>query len=138
MIIRVFNCIVFVICCATVYGLFIIKSQVRSFCYQIDELNKQISEERDKAHMLKAEMAYLTSPDRLRQLSTKYLVLDNVHSHQMIVDPLLQTVNIKTEKQYAVANLSVKHNIRWRYKKAPSKYIQRVAATKIDNYGRIQ
>ncbi|WPY00374.1 Putative FtsL-like secreted protein [Candidatus Trichorickettsia mobilis] len=137
MIIRVFNCVVFAICCATVYGLFIIKSQVRSFCYQIDELSKQISEERDKAHMLKAEMAYLTSPDRLRQLSS-YLGLDNVHSHQMITDPLLQTVDTKTKKQYAVANLSTKHHIKWRYKKAPSKYIQRVVATKIDNYGRIQ
>ncbi|WP_316353173.1 cell division protein FtsL [Candidatus Trichorickettsia mobilis] len=138
MIIRVFNCIVFAICCATVYGLFIIKSQVRTFCYQIDELNKQILEEKDNIHMLKAKMAYLTSPDRLRQLSSKYLGLDNVRSHQMIADPLLQTVNIKAEKQYAVANLSTKHHIKWRYKKISSKYIQRVVATKIDNYGRIQ
>jgi hypothetical protein len=118
-----------------IYGLFSIKDKVGNLNYQLQEVNRQISREEDMIHILKAEFAYLTSPQRLQKLSNNYLGLTNVKTSQLINDPLLQD-NTKQVEQIATISISKgnirvqsfgnnnKHNVRWRYKKMPGKYLQ--------------
>ena len=70
MITRMFNLLVFVICALTVYSLFAVKNRVRILNSQITELSRQVEEEREKIHILKAEFGYLTLPERLKKLSS--------------------------------------------------------------------
>jgi hypothetical protein len=126
--------LVFGICCITVYSLFIIKDKVRVVNYQIDEIGQHITVEKEKIHTLKAELAYLTSPERLRLLSAKYLELVDVQSDQMIKDPLMCDTALNHR-----ASLQIVHNnrpVKWHYKKSSSRYIQ--VNSHVRNYTQLQ
>ena len=117
---------VLLLCLITVYMLFYIKDSVMSIRAELREVSKQMQYESDTIHILKAELAYLTSPERLKRLSSDYLGLKDTKISQMISDPL----NTKKEehvKQLASSQLK-SSNIKWRYKKGPNKYLTMVSS----------
>ena len=114
------------LCLITVYTLFNIKDNVMSIRAELREVSKQVQYESDTIHILKAELAYLSSPERLKRLSSDYLGLKDTKVSQMIRDPL----NVKEEKyvkQLAGSQLKSR-NIKWRYKKEPNKYLTMVSS----------
>ncbi len=131
MVVRVFSYVVGCTIIFAIYGLFKIKDQVISLHYQLSAVSKQLTGEKDMIHVLKVEQLYLTSPIRLRKLSSVYLQLDTIKVKQMINDPL-----VPENKKYAKFNevrgsFFNKNNIKWRYKTIiNSKDIQTVSTTK--------
>ncbi|GAB4163918.1 MAG: hypothetical protein Tsb006_3250 [Rickettsiaceae bacterium] len=120
--------IVLSICLATIYALFSIKENVMSLRAELLEVNSQIEHEFDTIHLLKAELAYLTSPARLKQLNEEYVRLSDTAIAQMDVDPISQDSKTKIHK---IANNKISSkNTRWRYKKGPSKYLTMAAGKK--------
>ena len=114
----------------TAIGLFLIKDSVGNLSYQLNEVNRQIIQEKNNIHMLKAETAYLTSPERLRKLNNAYLALSNIKPNQMVKNPLFESEN---EQDLVDINPPVnvaKHHVRWRYKKSPNKYLKTVSTQK--------
>ena len=117
---------VFLLCLITVYILFYIKDSVMSIRAELRAVSKQMQYESDTIHILKAEFAYLTSPDRLKRLSSDYLGLKDTKISQMISDPL-NTKKEKHAKQLVSFQLK-SSNIKWRYKKGPNKYLTIVSS----------
>lgn len=113
--------VVVVLCLGTVYTLFNIKNNVMTIRSELVEVKKQIRYEADTIHVLKAELAYLTSPVRLKKLNKQYLKLEDTKVAQMISDPRKEKVIFKSHS-FASKKTS-RSNTKWRYKKGPSKYL---------------
>jgi hypothetical protein len=67
----------------SVLGLFQIKFHVQDLSRDINEFNRQLKQENESLHILKAEWTYLNQPERLKHLVNKYLKLENLHLSQM-------------------------------------------------------
>lgn len=111
------------------YSLFAIKGQVNDLSYQFADLTKQINEERSSINVLKAENAYLQSPNRLRSLAEKYLGLTSIKTEQMTKDPLI--AEEKAEEVIAEAKTEqtarALKKVSWRYKKRGNNYLTTVS-----------
>ena len=117
--------LVLTLCLATVYTLFNIKERVMSIRGELVEVKKQVRNESDTIHLLKAELAYLASPERLKRLNEGYLKLRDTEVSQMITDPL------KEKKIRQIVNTkATRSSVKWRYKKGPSKYLTMVSRKK--------
>ena len=119
--------IVLMLCLATVYTLFNIKDRVMSIRTELSEVKKQMQNELDTIHLLKAEFAYLGSPERLKRLNENYLKLKDTQISQMTIDPLNKN-ELVLNKQIVSSKIIQKSNVKWRYKKGPSKYLTMVSA----------
>lgn len=87
------------------YLLFFIKSEVQNFNFQMNVIEEQIDQERDNIKLLKTELSVLTSPNRIKALSSKHLKLSEAKVNQMdYVD--------NSKVQYVAAA----NNGKWRYK----------------------
>ena len=64
--------------------LFFIKIRVQELSRNIKQLNSQILLERESIHILKAEYSYLTSPQRLKELTKKELNLQLPKNSQLM------------------------------------------------------
>lgn len=114
-------------CAATIYGMFAIKHNVMALRGELKEVKKQIEFEQDTIHILKAEFAYLTSPQRIRMLAETHLGLKETKVSQLIKDPALYGSDQQQEtKQIASSERAVRH-VKWRYKSAPRKYVTQVS-----------
>lgn len=60
---------------ACAFGLYMVKYRVQAIQGEIAGLTRQWEEERENLHVVAAEWAYLTQPERLQHLSDKYLKL---------------------------------------------------------------
>lgn len=60
-----------------------IKHKVQHLQSDLVELERQVHREEDAIHVLQAEWSYLTTPERLRQLSEKYLSVDTIQVAQV-------------------------------------------------------
>lgn len=67
---------------AVILTLFSIKSKVITQNNQLNWLNNQISQEKNNIQILKVELVYLTTPQRIHTLQKKYLNLSSIESHQ--------------------------------------------------------
>lgn len=65
--------------------LFGVAFEVSSFEERLFELNKQITDDRDAIHVLRAEWSYLNQPERLEGLSHRYLELQPLDGGQIAV-----------------------------------------------------
>jgi len=132
MILKLFSYLILSTIVIAIYGLFTIKEKVTLLRDQLSMISNQISDEDKKIHILKTELAYLTSPARLRRLSTQYLELDIVKTAQMTADPLAPIEkNLTTESNLAFIKAENKTPAKWRYKKiVNNKYIQTVSSRK--------
>lgn len=112
-------------CALTVFGLFYIKDKVVTLRAELQEVKKQIDSEQDMIHLLKAELAYLTSPIRLRELADNYLDLEVTEVTQMSGDPVndqREHIDVKLVDTEIAVN-----KVKWRYRKGPSKYVTKVS-----------
>ena len=109
------------LCLLTACSLFIIKDNVMMIKYELKEVKKQINSEKDAIKIFKAEFAYLSSPERISVLASKYLVLETSKTAQITRDPL---ISVEQKKERIIADInSRKYNTKWRYKKGPAKYL---------------
>jgi cell division protein FtsL len=116
--------------CVTVYGLFYIKDRVTTFRTELVKVKKQIECEQDSMHVLKAELAYLISPERLQTLAKTYLDLKITETSQMSKDPLFEKQGKETKTNMASSEIRT-GTLKWRYKRGPSKYVTKVSHTKL-------
>jgi cell division protein FtsL len=114
------------------YWLFFVKQYAKDIKQQLDEVTQQINQEQDSIHMYRAELSYLRSPQRIKQLSEKYLKLEPVKPSQMVADLGFENSSPKkiSKKNYSfdiARKKEMKNNLKlvgWRYKKGPGhKYI---------------
>lgn len=118
------------LCLMSVYSLFYIKDNVITIRSELAQVKKQVENEADNIRLLKAELAYLTSPERLQKLNDRYLNLSETKPSQMINDPL--TYDNTQVKQIASAKIR-NTNIKWRYKKSHSQYLTTASLKKRHN-----
>lgn len=124
--IKKFHYLILLITIIAVCSLFNIKEKVSILDYQLSSVKKQINNESNNIHILKAEKAYLLSPARLRKLTTAYLNLETVKSCQMIKDPLAPDTNLKIKFDHGI---NISKGSKWRYKRITNnKYIQTVSS----------
>ncbi|MGB1547511.1 MAG: cell division protein FtsL [Alphaproteobacteria bacterium] len=57
------------------FGLFLAKYKVQALETELAALNQVILERQEELHVLKAEWAHLSRPDRIQRLSERYLTL---------------------------------------------------------------
>ena len=107
----------------SIYSLFIIKNRVSNLREQIAEINRQLEEEKNNIYTLRAELAYLQSPERIKRLAYKYLNLKEISLAQIIDNPIYE----ENSQAIAAAASSQPKAVKWRYKKLPSKYFQTVS-----------
>lgn len=122
---------IFMLFIATVYGLFCIKEKVVLLKSELSEVKRQIKLERDSIHILRAEFAYLSAPERLAKLNDNYLQLTTTDTKQIVADlgeDIIADIdnNQKSARKMFASNNSVS-KIKWRFKKGPDKYITRVS-----------
>ena len=65
------------------FGLFHVKYQVQKLEDQLTRLNRDIVREQDQIHVLKAEWTYLNRPERIEELSKRFLDLAAPKPNQM-------------------------------------------------------
>jgi len=121
---KVISYIAITLCLLTIYGLFTIKDSVVTLTLELEEVKKQVRNEEDAIRILKAELAYLGSPERIQKLAHKYLILEKPKVTQITKDPLLEEKS-EQSKIFASAKTLRKSN-KWRYKKGPAKYLTMV------------
>ena len=103
------------------YGLFFIKEKVMMLHIELKEVKRLINLEKDSMHILKAELAYLSSPDRLAELNEHFLQLKTTSIDQVVSDPL--HMNPDSRKQHVLIQAINKGPVKWRFKKRPQKYM---------------
>jgi len=121
---KVISYIAITLCLLTIYGLFTIKDSVVTLTLELEEVKKQVQNEEDAIRILKAELAYLGSPERIQKLAHKYLILEKPKVTQITKEPLLEEKS-EQSKIFASAKTLRKSN-KWRYKKGPAKYLTMV------------
>jgi len=73
-----------VLAIAAGYGLFQVSYRVASLEDELNKVNRQIVEERERLHALQADWSYLTNPARLADLARRHLPLQPLAAEQMI------------------------------------------------------
>ena len=76
--------ILFVIGVALTVGLYYVKTRAQTARKQAVKLERQIEQEEASLRVLRAEIAYLESPERLRVLSQQHLGLEPVSVNDVI------------------------------------------------------
>lgn len=74
--IKPINIMWLIILFCSAYGVFQVKYRVADLRKDLAEINRQLEQERDAIHVLKAEWSYLNQPDRLRNLAQRHLKLE--------------------------------------------------------------
>ncbi len=74
----------FIILAAAVYGLYLVKWEVRDLKRQNMWLKAEITEKQRELKLLQTEWAYLNRPERLQILTTKYLPLELASGQQLV------------------------------------------------------
>jgi len=121
---KIISYITIILCLLTIYGLFTIKDSVITLRLELEEVKKQVRNEEDAIRILKAELAYLGSPERIQKLAHKYLILEKPKVTQITKDPLLEE---KSEQSKIFASVkTLRKSNKWRYKKGPAKYLTMV------------
>jgi hypothetical protein len=109
-----------------IYSLFTIKESVMNIRSELGEVTKQIQDESDKIHLLKAELAYLTSPSRLKALNDQYIKLTDTMLAQMENED--KKIDGADDSTKLLASNKIRNeDIKWRFKKGPSKYVTMVS-----------
>ena len=65
-------------------GLFVIKNEVISLERELKQINEQMLEDRREIHVLSAEWAHLSDPQRLRELAGEYANLRPLKAEKII------------------------------------------------------
>lgn len=115
--------IALILCLSTIYGLFTVKDSVMTLRSELSEVKKQLRNEEDAIRILKAELAYLASPERIQKLASQYLDLEMPKVAQMIRDPLAEDNKLQTNQLASDHTEATRRSVKWRYKRGPAKYL---------------
>ena len=115
--------IIVFLCLSAIYSLFVIKNNVITLRMEMEEVNSQIHNEIDSIHLLKAEFAYLSSPERLKSLNKEYLKLEDTKMIQMASDPL-KAKQEKNTVRLSSNTKNLKNSTSWCYKSGSKKYLK--------------
>lgn len=103
----------------SILGLFQIKYRVQYLGKDVEELTRQLDHEKSTIHILKAEWAFLNQPARLKELSRRYLNLEEAKTSQIKDVKNFNSennhVNNDSNNIITIKNKSNKR-IKWRYK----------------------
>jgi hypothetical protein len=117
----------------SIYTVFSIKSHVINLKSELVAVNNQIQYELDTIHLLKAELAYLTSPKRLKALNDQYLMLTDTKIAQMDQNPKILLAEGEGKSNEG-SNLMIVANqnkvVKWHFKKGALKYLTMAASKK--------
>ncbi|MEI7669959.1 MAG: hypothetical protein WCJ33_07745 [Pseudomonadota bacterium] len=83
MAIRISTIIWIVILVFGAFGVYMVKYQVQDLKKEIALTEKSVAEEKKNLHVLHAEWAYLTRPERIKKLSEKYLDVKPLKGQQI-------------------------------------------------------
>lgn len=99
--IRALNAIALLAACVLAVALYRAKSEAQDARERVENLQVEVAEERRAAAVLRAEIAYLERPERLRALSRKYLGLETLDpSREMDLEQvLLKLEELKEESE---------------------------------------
>lgn len=89
--------------CAIGFGcialsLFVVENEVEDMRKDLAEIERQIVADKEAIHVLKAEWAYLTRPQRIAELSSKYLDLEPVQSEQFVTGKEISRLPLREPK----------------------------------------
>lgn len=65
------------------FVLYEVEYKVDSLKTELNELNKQLAEDKEAIHVLKAEWSYLNRPEKIKNMSERYLSLKNTEPAQV-------------------------------------------------------
>lgn len=91
---------------AIALGLFVVENRVENMRDDLAEIDRQIHADKEAIHVLKAEWAYLTRPERIASLSKQYLKLEPVQSAQIVTPKQLQALIEKQDHEADVASIT--------------------------------
>lgn len=86
--------------------LYMVKYRVQTLQTQIADMERQLEEEREALHVAAAEWAYLTRPERLHALASKYL-----SATDMTVDRIAEIEAIPFPRQTEASVVSSQEDI---------------------------
>ena len=66
------------------FGIYMVKLEVQALKIEVAATEKQLKEEKRNLHVLDTEWAFLTRPDRLKQLADKYLAVKPMRGQQIV------------------------------------------------------
>lgn len=108
-----------------IFGLFQIKFKVQHLHLELTELKTQLVREKNLIHVLKAEWAYLNTPERLQRLAKKFLNLAEMTPEQILLSAT-SGKTIATAQKTATGSPIVrvsyvpnKKIAKWNYKERP-------------------
>lgn len=87
---------------ACVYVLFQIKHEVKNLKRDLVEIHRQLANDKEAIHVLKAEWAYLSQPSRVKKLADEHLDLVAIDSQQLKEIAYLSD-NLGTLRSYAAS-----------------------------------
>jgi len=116
-----------IFCLVAIYSLFYIKEEVSDLKTELKQVVQELQKEEDHIHILKAEFAYLSSPQRLRKLNEYYLKLEETKLSQ-IENIAPDDHYIKKSPKLIARNSS--HKTKWNYKKSNKQYLTLVSVKK--------
>lgn len=93
----------FVLFAITVIGMFVIKNRVIGLENELNGIKAQIQTDQKAIHVLKAEWAYLSNPDRLRTLSKTHAGMKQIDGGRIITISALPFKAPATKKDLAFA-----------------------------------
>lgn len=98
------------------FGLLYIKNKVRILEKQVTQMTREVVIEKEKIHVLKTELIYLSRPERIRHLAENHLRLQPAKIRQVI-----QNIDKKDSNSSEPVLLNCLAG-KWRYKNGPSSY----------------
>lgn len=81
---RIFIAIWVAVALVAGFGLYQLKYKVQCLEGELHEVHLAIKKEKEKIHVLKAELEYLSSPQRIESLANKYLGLVPAQSNRIV------------------------------------------------------
>lgn len=66
------------------FGTFVMKNYVADLEKELLQINQKINDDVKSIHILKAEWSHLNNPERLRNLASKHIALEQVKPEQII------------------------------------------------------
>lgn len=94
---RVSTILGFLVCAALAFGLYLVKYAVQDVQNDLASRRAELASEREAIHLLNAEWAYLTRPDRLEDLQRKHLSLRAISSAQTVPVSAIREGDVEDE-----------------------------------------
>lgn len=113
------NLLITILFALSVYGLFQIKYKVLELKKETKELASQLDSEKRELEALKVEWTYLTNPQRLAMLASKYLNLSKTNVERISEVKNTELYKVFDQKKKArILNVAYKKQQgNWRYRK---------------------